>query len=246
LKKRTLSKRESSGNRVPEVSHLDEKITGLAASTSRFLQKHWKLLVAIVVVGALGIGGVQILGLLAESREESHHQRLFELTGSPGLFKERLTPEVMDGLERLARDVQGSRAERIVLKQGVEFLLARAEGSASKENDNPFAITLGGLEKEKPPADLRARALALAESLAREGKERFQESPDIQEWALNVQTKIEGERKDWPPAKRAYGVLMPQEEVEATPESTAVEPAGDGDSEEVGGEAAPGGEQKGE
>jgi hypothetical protein len=206
---------------VPHGPRLDERITELAIKVHKGVERHWKVLVGLIVLAVLAFGVVQVVEAISEHRELGYFGELFRLTEQ---LADDADPD-LDALRALVSRVEGAGAERAVYLQLVRFLLARADAQEELSS-------LGTEPEERPaPPDeaKKFRLLDAAAEFAQRGAERFPDDGAIQEWALTVRARVDGEKdKNWLPPPRRYK-LKPPGTTPAAPEAAPKEPGAESD-----------------
>ncbi|MBN1444006.1 MAG: hypothetical protein JXA90_14950 [Planctomycetes bacterium] len=192
------------------MGHLDESLTRLARKTGAGIKKHWKLLTAAAAIVTLAVLIVQVQSRLSETRAEQISRRLYELTLPPRPGEET-EPEI-DDIRRLVADVEGTHAEKAVIKMAGGYLARQAESFAEKAREEEDAKPNDADATEA--SDAKATAAALfdaAVEIVERGQARFpSDTRDVGPWAESLLQRIRTVRdRSWMPAPRSFGLRPP-------------------------------------
>ena len=209
---------ESPSPKAPPAAHLDDKISQFITATSRGAWKYRVPVVAATGALVVTVSAYILFSWMRESTATELSERLYQLRSHDE--KELPLPLLASQAESLAKDAQGTLAEKFILKEIAQEILDRT--FLKSEPLDP----IGGAAAEKPsiPAPPDPSAVKTLEALAAAGLTRFPDDPDMKKWSTELSRRVQGEREfrenEKARGRRSFApVVAPPKTAEAPPGS---------------------------
>ncbi|MEM7235424.1 MAG: hypothetical protein AAF517_24845 [Planctomycetota bacterium] len=161
------------GQSQQDKAALNQQIEVAAGAAREAAKRNWKIAAGALIVFLAVVGLVQIMNEVAESSELSHHEALYEVTGSP-LARDFEIEADYEKIKQVVDGAAGTAAETVVATGAVDYLFARhanclnqkrrEENTAEREEETVATKTKEAEAKPAEDADEEAKKKAEADA----------------------------------------------------------------------------------